>query len=515
MNVTVEASAPLVRCHECGSLRLQALCHHCWRPLCAEHARQFSRPRQWLFGAEVSGTGPERRRAYHCDKCEAHALGARPAVSAALAIAVAIFVVILAATMTAVAALVAAAVAVAAAGAIVVQARRRARARRRSAPMPVRPRVEKLSLTERLDVGITLDADGNYRSVPSGTTGKVEALLVFGRTDQERLERWMRRGPRGVDRNIRLTAGRLVLAGRAVIAANDQLPGLLVSLDAATGDFGVFRARDAQAASSWPIELPYELSARPDLGSGPMWITPSLMPGSDRRSMEFELQWIKLGPEDHPLEMAMIESFEVRYPVEWGEIEQVVGGSATVGIRADPARPGQTVGSITWTQLVPSQDEQQDFRKTLRVRFKERINLGQQIRGQLGAVFNGALSGVEDIQLFGSIGERRSHSAGARIRTRIDASFQLSLASIRDQAERVYPDHAVKDGDEAGEFAATYDVVPNDETVIELTDAMSDDGYYVKRVIENPPRSGGQAHLVQRYWDIACAMTASTLSTFT
>ncbi len=45
-------------------------------------------------------------------------------------------------------------------------------------------------------------------------------------------------------------------------------------------------------------------------------------------------------------------------------------------------------------------------------------------------------------------------------------------------------------------------MVPGDETVIALTNAMSEDGYYVKHVIENPPRSGGRADLVQRYWDI-------------
>ena len=31
----------------------------------------------------------------------------------------------------------------------------------------------------------------------------------------------------------------------------------------------------------------------------------------------------------------------------------------------------------------------------------------------------------------------------------------------------------------------------------------SDRGYYVKRVIENPPRSGARANVVNRYWDIA------------
>jgi len=32
---------------------------------------------------------------------------------------------------------------------------------------------------------------------------------------------------------------------------------------------------------------------------------------------------------------------------------------------------------------------------------------------------------------------------------------------------------------------------------------MSEQGFYVKRVIENPPRTGERANLINRYWDIA------------
>ena len=58
-------------------------------------------------------------------------------------------------------------------------------------------------------------------------------------------------------------------------------------------------------------------------------------------------------------------------------------------------------------------------------------------------------------------------------------------------------------------------MIPNDEMVIGLTNALSEN-YYVKRVIEHPPRSGGRADHVQRYWDIAGgAMTACTPSSST
>ena len=87
---------------------------------------------------------------------------------------------------------------------------------------------------------------------------------------------------------------------------------------------------------------------------------------------------------------------------------------------------------------------------------------------------------------------------GASVRTRVEASFTLSLASIRYQAVRVFPDHA-----DTGNCAVESDVIPGDETVIALTNALSEEGFYVKRVTENPPRGGGRAEVVHRVWDIA------------
>ena len=114
----------------------------------------------------------------------------------------------------------------------------------------------------------------------------------------------------------------------------------------------------------------------------------------------------------------------------------------------------------------------------------------------------GTLSGVTGVWLFNSLGARRGYAGAASIKTRVDASFRLSLASIRYQAVRVVPDRAAEDSDRDS-YADEFAVVPGDETVIALTNAMSEEGYYVKHVIENPPRSGRRADLVQRYWDIA------------
>ena len=58
---------------------------------------------------------------------------------------------------------------------------------------------------------------------------------------------------------------------------------------------------------------------------------------------------------------------------------------------------------------------------------------------------------------------------------------------------RVEPDRAAEDSNRDS-YADDFAVIPDDEAVIALTNAMSEEGYYVKHVIENPPRSGKRAN---------------------
>ena len=57
MEVTVEQRAPVVRCYECGSSYVSALCHHCWRPGCVKHVLPSPLWAEKLFGGEGGGPG--------------------------------------------------------------------------------------------------------------------------------------------------------------------------------------------------------------------------------------------------------------------------------------------------------------------------------------------------------------------------------------------------------------------------------------------------------------------------
>jgi hypothetical protein len=135
------------------------------------------------------------------------------------------------------------------------------------------------------------------------------------------------------------------------------------------------------------------------------------------------------------------------------------------------------------------------------MRFENTIDLGSTIGGRLEVVFKGTLSGVKGVDLYFPLGGRREGSA--TVETRVNADFELNLGGLRYQEVRVVPDSKRQEDGDKPETATFEGVIPDHDTVIALTNAVSEQGFYVKRVIENPPRTGGRANVVNRYWDIA------------
>jgi len=152
--------------------------------------------------------------------------------------------------------------------------------------------------------------------------------------------------------------------------------------------------------------------------------------------------------------------------------------------------------SVEWRQLVPLEAERKARQLKLMIRFEEQIKREDRISGRLEASMKGALSGLDGVRLFSSLGSRRHDWRGASIKTRVEADFKLSLASIRYQDILIVPE---REGKQDDRDIDRFFVIPDDEMVIKLTNVLSEENYYVKRVIENPPRSGGHANHVQRY----------------
>jgi hypothetical protein len=498
-----------------------ALCHHCWRPGCAKHVPPSPKWAEKVIGREGSGPGLDSVRARHCGDCAHARAGAAQTMGRWLTVGVA-------------------GTGLAAAGFIVVWLNppaglvlllaggisaawaylrlRRGTARIRTAlPVPLHPKVTDVRLSEQLRGKITLGSQGDYQTVLEPVEGEISMLLTFGRPDQDRVSHRRKRS-RDRDGEVRFSAGRLVLQGQFGITSGEQVGSPVLPLDGDAGDYPVFRAEHAPSSSPWKFERHYELRAEPDINSGPFWITPSIVPESDRRALELDVQWVEFGPdEDRPLSLDRIDLLRLEFPVSWGDMQswntyQLLSELPRPAIETLPEKRRR---SIEWKRLTLAERESpaepgqgkpgtglRAGRLTLAVRFGGQIDPGDEVSGRLEATMDGTLSGVEGARLYTSLGERRGYAGKASIKTRIGADFALSLASIRYQAVRVVPDRAADDSDR-DIHADTFAVIPGDETVIALTNAMSEQGYYVKHVIENPPRSGARADLVQRYWDIA------------
>ncbi len=380
MTVTVEQRAPRVRCYKCGSPHIASLCHHCWRPGCAKHVRPVPHWVKRLLGKEGSCTGLDKDEAYHCPECAYIPAGRTLAVgtvAGAIAAAGIIFTWLN---------LIAGLVLLLAGGLLAASAwltlRRRASGAVIGMPLPVQPKVSDMSLLEKLSIRITLGPDGNYHTDPMPVEGVLTMILVFGHADRERLERRMGKRPRTSSRDVRFSAGRLVLKGCVGIKKDRDFRGPVLALDGRTGSYPVFRAEDPHVSSSWNFEMHYQLSADPDCSTGLLWITPSIVPDSDRRALELEIQWVELGPEEKPLSLDVIELLQLRFPAKWGNVEQVSERAIQGTLPEDP----DGLRMVEWRQLSPAEHERQIGRLTLAARFEHQIDLKHVVRGHLVAM---------------------------------------------------------------------------------------------------------------------------------
>ncbi len=506
MAVTTEHRAPKVRCYKCGLSTVRALCHHCWRPGCAHHVLSSPGWADWLFGAEGSGPGLKNVHAWHCGDC-AHIRVGRSLETGGAGL-VLLIVGLLAIPASLSAGLFLVLVGGAAAAVAYARIRRRSAKARAGLPVPLHPKMSDVRLLERVRTRITLGAQGDYQTQVEPVEGKLTASLTFGSHDRARVDAHVRKRRLAPDQEVPYSAGCLVPQGRVGISELSEDPVVRVGGNAR--DVPAFRQEDPPASSRHDVTLEYRLSADPDIDSGPFWVVPSITPESERQVLEVDIQWTEFGPDDgEPLTPDVIELLRITVPVGWGRVQGFDRGPVMIS-SPDAPDGGGGFQTLEWKQLSPNQAERKARQLTIAVQFEKPV-LGEDdlsghreadLSGRLEATMKGSLSGVDAIRIYNALGAPRAVSGTPSVKTRVEADFTLSLASVRYQAIRVFPDHADEDIDR-DRYAADFDVIPDDETVIALTNALAENEFYVKRVTENPPRSGGRADVMHRYWNIA------------
>jgi hypothetical protein len=504
MTTKMAHRSPRMRCHQCGSPELSVVCHHCGRGICKRHSQRAVDAAGMAVSAEFAGLGLEKAvLPFHCDDC-AHVVKHR-LTRFVVASAVAAFAgVLLMFAVPGLGLLLLLAGAAAGGLCLLVDKKRLDEAARSRPPVPVVPAVNSLSIREKVRGELWLDREGAYRSSVEPVEGKLTAELAVGRPDVERLDRYREKFRLPASEPVRFCAGFVVLEGQVGVLFRDE-PAQRTLLDLTDDVTGhpFFVADGNRAPGEWTLELDYGVRADGEVESIPIWLTPSFVPEQDQRALELELQWTEFGPEGCELIVDRVEPLRLLVPISWGNLVSNTR-EATVGTTTNPDDPDETLRTIEFTSVSVDQHERRDGRVLFSMLFENEIRATDVIRGEFVVSFKGALSGVTDVSFYHPLGDRRRlRDAELTPRTDVEASFRLCLDGIRYQDQRVVPDHNVAADLSRHESVSFENVIPDHETVIDLTNELSTRGYYVKRVIENPPRRGGEANVFNRIWDIA------------
>lgn len=561
--------APQVRCYRCGSTAVYSLCHHCARPMCQEHsARAFRQAGQLV--SEVGGAARDsakpasrefiwlkqsdlrRSAVYHC-KDHAHVVRNTSTLIgsgvglAVLGVIVAFFSVLPGLVLL-----------LAGGGLGVwgfVQRRRETETDPASRPLPLFPHVDSVEVIERLNGTVTLTG-GRYTSIADKHVQGEIKIEMSANDGQDWLRQYRKKYRQQEDDPVSFAAGFAMVRGKAGFSFADNQD---IVLDSGTGlSFGansaaghpLFETVPGQPPGDWRPVVRYEVHEDRAPKEIPLWIVPSVVPSSDRRTLEIDLHWNKLGIEGQKLNLTGFELIMLDVPKDWGAVEGYVPSGPTIGSGGKGRR------IVRWEQLGPADGNgvlhrpaHQGKSRTLILQFEKPIlpdpsegdpgtpekaadNL--LVTGTLKATFGGTLSGIEGIEFYlpggaplvprGADGwQAKTGQTDARRRTEVTVEFSIRLEDIRYQDDWVVPDdsnarkHRAEadwenpsgddDGDEQeARFRNKTDefpVVADYRTVTELTNLISMEGYYVKSAVEHLPyRDDGRANVINHVWDI-------------
>lgn len=511
MTVEVVPRAPRTRCYFCGRPKVNMICHHCGRAICDKHGpspipegRNVENPEFTDLDLAHTAVG---ETAIHCDYCIHYVRSYKWMLSLGAIVGV-LGLIVLVAGISAQQSMAIKIGALAMLGGIGLVAwgislqrnRYRQEIIDRRPPLPVIGRIQLVSIAESIHGQIALDAVGKYTTHVDRPQGKVTLTFQFAPRDRERLETYLKKYYLTSSDDIPFHAGFVVLQGSADLRLDDPnayMPGRVntIALTGAVGDQPFLSGGGTGRENRWIIRHTYTFSLN---GNGaailPVQLVPSLVQEGAQRSIELALQ---LAPEASELpvlaELARVEELSLHAPQSLGKVEMVepsaIVGSATEAGEGDEITYAQ---AITWKGVSIPSGERHARRKSFYVRFENTIEPTTTLSGRLRVRFDGTLSGLDDVALFYPLGNERERASVQR-HTYVDIDFNLDLGGLRFQENASAEERIVRGG-----------VVPDHRVITALTNAISAEDIYVKRVIENPPRtSKAGAHITNRYWDVA------------
>lgn len=359
-------------------------------------------------------------------------------------------------------------------------------------PFPAIPTVKRVTITESLHGEITLNAEGKYKSEVEvePSHGELALSVKFTDDDRERLEAYVKKYDLPKSENIPFHAGFVVLEGAPNLKFDrpDTLMPERVNTIALQGTIGeqpfLIRSEKEGGDSNWKSSFSYTIL--PHNGKRirlPVQLIATLRKEGAGKGVEIVVQ---LSPKSSLVKSAHIDEFVLYAPHDLGDpIMQPTGFQATP----------ESGLKITWKDIKLDSTAKGIPRESFYVRFQNKIEPSTILRGQLQMHFRDTLSRFNGVKLFYPWGRKRANRPKVTCKEQTDVvvDFELHMNKLRVQETMV-----------KSESVNVRNMVPDHDIVINLTQGINHADIYVKRVIENQPRTSKVgAHITNRYWEIA------------
>jgi hypothetical protein len=485
---------PQTRCYKCGSTHIEAVCHHCHRAMCSSHISSVVDAQGNLLSAEFTDLGLKQACGEIPAHCEFHYHIVPLRDTTLIIYGIVIILVALTLSFDTPVRLISGLIGTGIIWlGVYINKINTEEAIKSRPPLPLLPQFSRMAIHETTHARIDLDPKGEYSISVRAANGALEIAANFGKAEQDQLEQYRKKYKLSENKNKQFSAGFVALRCHSGINFFNIPPGNRHTILALAGiDIKRYETEE------WRKTRKYDLTKTMTSNSFPIRIVPSLIQATARRALDLEIQWAGPSIDTNKITIDKIDRFDLVVPARWGQIDYAGGGMVQPGTLVS----GEPVHTILWRNLLITEDERRKRQRIFSISFENAVEENDSIQGRLEVVFKGALSGIEGIDLFNPLGGRREGKA-ADISTKLIIEFELSLAGLRYQDIRVVPDLNIKKDKDKLELLTFHGLMPDHNTVITLTNAISKNDYYIKRIIENPPRTGEQANRVNRYWDIA------------
>lgn len=520
-------NAPIVRCYVCGEPTMAMVCHHCGRAMCEKHGPAIIQ--QGFVNLEFTDLGltqiTDKELGIHCRDCLHSVRSFRSLIrigTIVIAITVAYLLIagfpltlwwindfnsissasILFCIGPAFTFLIVSIVAVL--SGIYLRRSGYRKSLLIPPPLPVLGKIRSAIASELIHGEITLDSSGKYTSKGDTPNGSISLSLQFSPRDRDRFEIYSSKYKIPHENIVLFHAGFAVLKG----AINLQFETPEVLVPGTVNTIALMDKIEKQPFltgngtgrnNQWNTRYNYSFETARKNPKLPIQLVPTFVREGDTWGLELVVQ---INPKAKISSLltsnASIEELLLYAPKTLAKVEKI-HPSALTGTHEDS--DGQILHAITWKNVDISTGDRNVRYKTFYVRFENKIPLTTKLYGRLRMRFEGTLSGLEGINFFYPLGNKRIEvdtNASVKVsrNTYVNIDFNLDLGSLRFQEMTSVEKRITREG-----------IVPDHRVLAAITNAISEHNIYVKRIIENPPRtSKAGAHIINRFWDIAGRM---------